>query len=322
MHALITDNAHPLLQFGLESRGYVCDDRPDITDAEVRTVVAGYEGLVINSKILVDRDLLDRAPRLKWVMRLGSGLEIIDLAAAAERGVHIISSPEGNCDAVAEHALGMLLALANHLCRADREVRRSVWAREKNRGFELLGKTIAVWGVGHTGSALCRKLAGFGMRVLAYDKYRPAGYAADMPHVEESSPETIFAAADVLSLHLPLTAETRHLADADFFGRFSKPIVLVNTSRGAVADMAAIVAALETRTLLGACLDVFENEKPNTYTAREAELYERLFSFENTVLSPHVAGWTFESKRKLSEVLLKKLDTISKKNFVYPLINP
>jgi D-3-phosphoglycerate dehydrogenase len=214
MKALITDTAHPLLQEGLEKRGYACDYRPEITDAEVRGAIAPYTGLVVNSKIWVDRELLDRAPRLQWVMRLGSGLEIIDLSYAAERGVAVFSSPEGNCDAVAEHALGMLLSLANHCCRADREVRQRVWAREQNRGFELMGKTIGIWGFGHTGSALARKLAGFGTTVLAYDKYLPAGYASAMPQVEEATPERIFAEAEVLSLHLPLTPETRHLVDA------------------------------------------------------------------------------------------------------------
>jgi D-3-phosphoglycerate dehydrogenase len=322
MKALITDTAHPLLQEGLEKRGYACDYRPEITDAEVRGAMAPYSGLVVNSKILVDRDLLDRAPQLRWVMRLGSGLEIIDLGHAAERGVAVISSPEGNCDAVAEHALGMLLALANHFCRADRQVRRQVWTREQNRGFELMGKTIGIWGFGHTGSALGRKLAGFGVRVLAYDKYLPAGYAAEMAHVQESGPERIFAEADVLSLHLPLTPETRHLADAGFLARFARPIVLVNTSRGAVVDTEALVDALENGRLRGACLDVFENEKPATYSAREKNLYDRLFALENTLLTPHVAGWTVESKRKLSEVLLKKLDLFAKKNFAFPPINP
>lgn len=321
MRVLITDSAHPLLQSGLEQRGYACDYRPDTTDAEVRAGIGPYAGLVVNSKILVDRDLLDRAPQLRWVMRLGSGLEIIDLGYAAERGVAVLSSPEGNCDAVAEHALGMLLSLANHFCRADREVRSRTWAREKNRGFELMGKTLGIWGFGHTGGALGRKLAGLGVRVLAYDKYKPAGYASDCPHVEECGPEAIFAEADIVSLHLPLTGETKHLADAAFFRRFARPIVLVNTSRGAVVDTVALVEALEQGLLAGACLDVFENERPETYTEEESVLYERLFALENTVLTPHVAGWTHESKRKLSEVLLKKLDGLAEKNFAFPRSN-
>lgn len=313
MKVLITDSAHPLLRQGLEQRGYTCDERPDITDAEVRKVIGAYAGLVINSKILVDRAMLDAAPALRWVMRLGSGLEIVDLAYAAERGVAVISSPEGNRDAVAEQALGMLFALANHICRADREVRQRIWDREKNRGFELMGRTIGIWGFGHTGSALGRRLSGLGMKVLAYDKYKPSGYAAAFPWVEEVSPEAIFAQADILSVHLPLNAETRHLVNATFITCFAKPLVLINTSRGAVVQTEALVTALESGLLRGACLDVFENEKPQTYSTQESEWYERLFTLENVVLSPHIAGWTEESKQKLSEVLLEKLDLRAKK---------
>lgn len=304
---LITDDSHPLLREGLTRLGFACDYRPEITLAETRAIIENYTGLVINSKILVDREFLASAPRLIFVARLGSGLEIIDRESAARRGVAVISSPEGNRNAVAEQALGMLLALANNLLRADRDVRAQQWRREFNRGFELRGKTIGIIGFGHTGSQFARKLAGFETTVLAYDKYK-TDYAHGMPWVRETDLETIQRQADVISLHLPLTPETRHYVDAAFLQRCRPGLILVNTARGANVDTEALVNALEDGRVGGACLDVFENEKPDTYTEHEQQLYQRLFARENVVVSPHIAGWTHESKRLLAEILLEKIE--------------
>lgn len=304
---LITDDCHPLLMEGLIARGYECDFLPDIAPDEARRMITEYEGLVINSKILVDRAFLDAAQRLRFVARLGSGMEIVDKAYAAERGVQVLSSPEGNRNAVAEQTLGMLLALANNLLRADREVRQNVWLREANRGFELMGKTIGIVGLGHTGGQFAQKLAGLGMRTLAYDKYKPAGYAAAMPWVEETTLETIQQEADIISLHLPLTAETKHLMRADFIQKCKPGFILLNTSRGQCVKTEDVVASLESGRIGGACLDVFENEKPHTRTAEEQSWYDRLHRLGNVVLAPHIAGWTHESKRRMAEVLLEKL---------------
>ena len=309
---LITDDCHPLLAEGLERLGYTCDFMPDITPAETLNLISDYEGLIINSKINVDRNFLDTATRLRFVARLGSGMEIVDRVYASERGVAVLSSPEGNRNAVAEQALGMLLALKNNLLRADRELRADIWRREANRGYELRGKTIGIIGFGHTGSQFARKLAGMEMIVLAFDKYKTPGYASEMPWVRETNLGDIQQQADIISLHLPLTTETRHLVDAEFIGKCQTGFVLLNTARGACVHTADVVAALEAGQMGGACLDVFENEKPPTYSAAEAQLYQRLHTLENVVLTPHIAGWTYESKYLLAAVLLEKITAVVK----------
>lgn len=304
---LITDDCHPILKEGLEQMGWQCDFLPDITPEETRAKIGEYEGLVINSKILVNREFLDAAVKLRFVARLGSGMEIVDRTYAAELGVKVWSSPEGNRNAVGEQALGMLLALANNLPRADREVRQNIWRREANRGWELKGKVIGIIGFGHTGSQFARKLAGMEMEVLAFDQYKPTGYAAEMPWVKETNLAEIQRRSDIISLHLPLTTETIGYVDELFIQKGKKGFVLINTSRGKCVKTEDLVAGLEMGQIGGACLDVFENEKPNTYTDKEQAIFGRLHQFENVVLSPHVAGWTHESKRLLAEVLLEKI---------------
>lgn len=304
---LITDDCHPLLLEGLEKEGWTCHYQPDISPEATKATIGQYEGLVINSKILVDRDFLDKAVKLQFVARLGSGMEIVDRAYAAERGVKVWSSPEGNRNAVAEQALGMLLALANNLLRADRQVRQNIWQREANRGWELRGKTLGIIGFGHTGSQFARKLAGMEMEILAYDKYKPAGFAETMPWVRETNLAEIQTTADIISLHLPLTPETRHLANARFFQACKTGFVLINTSRGKCVNTHDLVAGLEGGQIGGACLDVFENEKPQSFSEAEKALYSRLHALENVVLAPHVAGWTHESKRLLAEILLERI---------------
>lgn len=309
---LVTDDCHPLLTEGLVALGFACDYEPNISPEETLHRIGEYDGLVINSKITVNRPFLDAARRLRFVARLGSGMEIVDKVYARERGVAVISSPEGNRNAVAEQALGMLLTLANNLLRADREVRQKIWRREANRGWELRGKTLGIIGFGHTGSQFARKLAGMEMQVLAYDKYKPAGYASDFGWVTETTMDEIFTKSDIISLHLPLTDETKHLADAAFFGRCRPGVVILNTSRGKCVKTADLVEALENGRVGGACLDVFENEKTGTFSEAEHRLYERLYALENVVLSPHVAGWTHESKRLLAEILLERITAVLK----------
>lgn len=304
---LVTDDCHPILTDGLLNLGYVCDYFPNIAPKTTFEIIGEYAGLIINSKITVNRAFLDRAEKLEFVGRLGSGMEIIDSVYAAERNVAVVSSPEGNRNAVAEHALGMLLSLSNKLLKSDREVRKNVWEREANRGFELSGRTIGIIGYGHTGQQFARKLQGMEMRVLAYDKYKPAGYALNEPRVVETTPDVIQKEADIISLHLPLTEETRYFFDNTFISGSRKGVILLNTSRGNCVNTADLIHALEDGRVGGACLDVFENEKPPTFTASEKLMYDRLHSFENVVLSPHVAGWTIESKRKLAEILLEKI---------------
>lgn len=307
---LITDDVHQILLDGLEEAGFEVDYYPKVSLEKVKAIIGPYHGLVINSKIRVDVALLNEAPHLHFVARLGSGMEIIDQHETAERGIAVFSSPDGNCNAVAEHAMGMILAWNNHLIQSNEEVKNFQWNREKNRGIELEGRTIGIIGFGHTGSALARKLQGFSVAIKAYDKYKPAGYARDYPWVEECEDrESAIRASDVVSLHLPLNFETLKLVNKSFLNQCKPGALLVNTSRGPVVDTQALIDALNRKQIKGACLDVFENEKPETYIPEEKEMYRQLFSFPQVLVSPHVAGWTIESKYKLAKILLDKILT-------------
>lgn len=303
---LITDGVHPILIEKLENLGYLVEYEPKIELSVVRSRVQDYEGLVINSKIIVNRSFLDAATRLKWIGRLGSGLEIIDLPYAAEKNVRIINSPEGNRNAVAEHMMGMLLSLANNLGRIDREVRNLHWDREEARGFEIFGKTVGIIGFGHTGQAFARKLAGFGVKILVYDKYKTI-FSDEFSNVASVSLEKLQESSDIISLHLPLTEETIHFADKNFFAKCKEGFVMLNSSRGKCLDLQSFLTILENGKCRGACLDVFENEKPTSYSDSESLLYNRLYKLPNTVLSPHVAGWTVESKEKMARIIFEKL---------------
>jgi D-3-phosphoglycerate dehydrogenase len=303
---LITDNVHRVLIEGLTAAGYYCDYMPSISLEDVRAIIHQYQGIIINSKITVDRPFLDNATQLKFIGRLGSGLEIIDLEYAKIKEVAVHRAPDGNCDAVAEHAMGMLLSFAINLRRSDQQVRQNNWQREQNRGWELMGKTVGIIGFGYTGIALAKRLTGFGVRVLVYDKYK-SNYAKEMPHVIEADMEQIHREADVLSLHLPSTPETKGLVNYDYWKEFRKPLVLVNTSRGNIVDTKSLLNALDSGQVIGACLDVFENEKPNTYTKKENLLFQDLFARENVLVTPHIAGWTVESKERLADLLLDRI---------------
>jgi D-3-phosphoglycerate dehydrogenase len=307
MRVLVTDHLHPLLVERLEAMGHEVDVRADIDNAGVAEILSGYGGLVVATKIRVTAELLDRAPGLRFVGRAGSGMENIDREAAAARGVACVNSPEGNREAVAEHAVGMLLALFNHLPRGDREFRAGLFRREPNRGLELGGRTVGIVGYGHTGSAVARRLAGFGVRVLAHDKYR-TGFGGAL--AREAPLEALYEEADVLSLHLPLSPETHHWLDDERVARFARPFHLVNTARGPVVDTAALVRALDAGRVLGACLDVFENERPERWTAADAAWWEALRHRENVLFSPHVAGWTVESRVRIARVLADRIEAL------------
>lgn len=287
--------------------GYTIDYQPDISLAEVHDIIDDYSGMVINSKILVDQDLLLKAGQLRWVGRLGSGLEIVDRAFAKTRDVAIISSPEGNAPAVGEHALAMLLSLATRLRQGDRQVRTMSWDREAVRGWELSSRRIGIVGYGHTGPAFAKTLRGFGCEVFAFDKYK-VDYCRETPWVKEQNDvDALLETCDVISLHLPLTPETKHWLDAEKMDRLSPQAIVINTSRGAALDLEALVDRLENGRLAGAGLDVFPNEKPATYSEVEHRLYSRLAGLEEVVLSPHVAGWTVESKEALARIILNRV---------------
>ncbi|MEX2379901.1 MAG: NAD(P)-dependent oxidoreductase, partial [Vicingaceae bacterium] len=266
-----------------------------------------YEGAVIRSKFKFDREVFDVAPHLKWIARSGAGMENIDTELAEKRGVKCFNSPEGNRDAVAEHSIGMLLTLFNQLIQADAEVRMGEWNREKNRGIELKGKTVGILGYGFMGGAFAKRLKGFDVNVIAYDKYK-SGFGNDF--VQEVDLPTLFDQSDVLSLHLPLTEETTFMVNANFINRFKKPIYLINTARGKNVKTADLVTALKSGRVLGACLDVLEYEKTSFESLKTDELtedFQYLRTSNKVILSPHVAGWTQESYVKLSTVLAEKI---------------
>lgn len=303
---LITDEVHPVLTDGLRAAAFEVDYQPSIAYEEVIPIIGAYDGLVVNSKILCNKDFIDKAVRLQFIARLGSGREIIDLEYAAGRGIQTYFSPDGNNNAVAEHALGMLLALSNQLVQADWEVRHKIWEREARRGWELGGKTIGIIGFGYTGSQFARKLAGMDMKVLVHDKYL-SGFQSQLPYILETSREEVLREADIISFHLPLSAETFHYCNDDLIGSCKQGVILINTSRGNVIDTKALVRGLTSGQVGGACLDVFENEKPNSFTSAEEQLYSTLYAMNQVILSPHIAGWTRESKYKMAFILLKKI---------------
>jgi len=289
---LITDFVHHKLITGFEELGFHCDYLPKSSLKKVKEIIQNYEGVIINSKIIVDETFLDKAVRLKFIGRLGSGMEIINQPYARQKGVAVFSAPEGNCNAVAEHALGMLLALANNFRKGDQEVRAMIWQREANRGFELMGKTVGIIGFGHTGNHFAKKLSGLGVKVLAYDKYKPEGYALDYGFVTETNEAQIFEEADIVSLHLPLNPETKHYANWNWIQQFSKSITIKKHMK----------------------VIIIEDEKPLTFTENEKKVFNRLYDFENVILTPHVAGWTTESLERLAMVLLQKISHFLKEN--------
>ena len=310
---LITDAVHSSIIKAIESFGFHVDYIPKMAYEGLEDIIAEYKGIIINSKIIMSRDMIDKASQLSFIGRLGSGLDIIDLPYAAKKGIEVISAPEGNCNAVGEHALGMLLTLSNNLLIADREVKAFKWNREKNRGFELVNRKIGIIGFGHTGPAFAEKLQGFRSEVYVNDKYKKH-FANENRFVRESSLEEIQEKCEIISIHLPLTEETRYFVDKSFLAKCEKSPIIINTSRGKILNVEDVTEALEEKRIKGACLDVLENEKPWTYTAEEKAIYSRLFSMDNVVLSPHIAGWTKESKKKIAETLIKKIKLHVKDN--------
>ncbi|GIV34011.1 MAG: 2-hydroxyacid dehydrogenase [Chitinophagales bacterium] len=307
MKILITDKIHPIFFDSLRGCGCDLDYLPESNQSDILEIVHQYEGLIINSKSRADRVLIDKAVRLRFIARMGSGMEIIDQEYARQKGIVCINSPEGNCDAVAEYAVGALIALMRNIHSAHAEVKRAIWQREKNRGTELGGKVIGIYGYGHTGSAFARRLNGFGVTVLAYDKYK-SGFSDN--YIKESSPEEIFLNADVLSLHLPLSEETRYLADYAFFTRFKKNIWVINTARGQHIKTSDLIRAVREGKVVAAALDVLENENLNTLDAQQKAWFDDLVAEQRILLTPHIAGLTQESFRKIAEVLAAKIQKL------------
>ncbi len=304
---LIAAPVHHFFLDTLSEKGIDFLYEPTISYAQVLEKIHDSTTLIVSTHIKVDKKLIDHAPKLKWIGRLGSGMEHIDVTYAKSKKIICESSPEGNCNAVAEHALGLLLNFYRNINRSVQEVKNHQWFREENRGTEISGKTIGIIGYGHTGSAFARLLSAFNVTILAHDKYK-AGFGNEF--VTESTLDEVIKYADIISFHLPLTSETQRYASADFFLQLKKQPIIINTSRGSVVDSVALINAIETRLISGALLDVLENEKPNTYTSEEKEIFNTLIKFENVMITPHIAGYSHEATYKMSKVLLEKLGII------------
>ena len=303
---LIADDLHENIFPMLAELGFDVNYQPDIKRAEILEIIQDYEGLLIRSKTKIDRDFLSHCSKLEFIGRAGAGLDLIDLQAVAEKNIKVFAANEGNSDALAEHTLGMILMLFNKLNFADAEVRQGIWHREENRGIELCGMTAGIIGFGNMGKAVAQRLLGFQVNVLAYDIQNKDsteyGFIA-----KEASLDDIFEQADIISLHVPLTNSTRMMVNDDFINQFKKNIFLINTSRGEVVSTKSVLKALQSGKLRGACLDVLENEKLSNLTPEQKEVYTHLFQQKNVILTPHIAGWTVESYRKINEVLVEKI---------------
>jgi D-3-phosphoglycerate dehydrogenase len=288
----------------MEEIGWEAHYFPDITKEEIKVRHHGYDGLIVRSKVNIDGNLLGNNPTLKFVGRAGAGLDNIDLAYMKDKGIQVIHASEGNRDAVGEYTLGALLSLMRNIPQADAEVREGKWEREKNRGEEIMGKTVGIIGYGNMGHAFAKRLSGFACNVLAYDKYKKN---FSDHYVQEVELQELFEHADILSLHIPLTDETRFMVDKNFFQRFKKKIIVVNTARGEIIPLADMAAALDEGKVRGAVLDVLENEKLNTLTAAQQAAFNNLKNRSNVIFTPHIAGWTFESHVKINVALVSKI---------------
>ncbi len=307
MKVLFIDSTHPILPERLTAAGIDCDYRPEITLRLLQKTIHLYDGIVIRSRFPLDRKLLENAEKLKFIGRVGSGLENIDVDFARSRNIVCFNAPEGHRDATGEHAAGMLLALINNICKANDEVRRGLWFREVNRGIEVMGKTIGIIGYGNTGRCFARCMSGFNARMLAYDKYQ---FDYSDQYVTESVMDDLFEECDILSLHVPLTSETMNLVDDSFLKRFRRNIFIVNVSRGKIINTYDLVDNLRTGKVRGAALDVLEYEKSSFEELHRKNLpdhYQFLIEHPRVLLTPHIAGWTHESNKRLAEVMAAKI---------------
>jgi D-3-phosphoglycerate dehydrogenase len=317
LRALIIEHVHPVLTEKLESSGIICDYLPDINSSEIEDIIHNYEGLILRSKISVNPAFLRKALKLKFIGRAGSGLENIDTGYADSKGVICFNSPEGNRDAVGEHALGMLLSLFHKLCSANNQVKNGIWNRLSNRGIELKGKTVGIIGYGNTGSAFAKRLSGFEANVISFDKYK-YNYSDD--YTREVTLDEIFYDADILSLHVPLTPETYYMADDRFISIFRKNFWLINTSRGQVLKTIDLAKNIKTGKILGAALDVLEYESSSfeeLHAKDFPEYMQYLLASDNVILSPHIAGWTDESNYKIADILADKIVSYFTEKLVY-----
>ncbi len=307
MKILHLDTNHPLLLQQLRELGHVNDENYKASKTEIESCIENYDGIIIRSRFTIDRDFLDKAKQLKFIGRVGAGLENIDVAYATQKGIQLISAPEGNRNAVGEHTLGMLLSLFNHLNKANKEVKNGQWLREENRGIELDGKTVGIIGYGNMGKAFAKKLRGFDVDVLCYDIKEGVGDT----NCRQVSLSEFQKKVDIVSLHTPQTDLTVNMINTSFINQFHKPFWLFNTARGKSVVTSDLVTALQEGNILGAGLDVLEYEKKSFENLFESDempdAFRYLIAADNVLLSPHVAGWTVESKEKLAQTIVAKI---------------
>ncbi len=304
---LITDKMHESLVPMLQELGYQVDNEPKITREEIINKLPDYMGIVVRSKTEIDKSLMSAGKNLKFIARAGAGVDQIDIEYTQEKGIHVLNAPEGNRDAVAEHVVGLILNLTNKIRQGDGQVRNKIWDREGNRGIELMSRTVGIIGYGFMGTAVSKRLSSFGCKVIAYDKYK-TGFSDE--YVQEVGPEDIFRETDILSFHVPLTEETRLYVNDAFLEQFKKPIILINTSRGEILPLKSLVKFLKNGKIISAGLDVLENEKFKKLTPVQEAMLDELFTMDNVLFTPHVAGWTVESYIKINETLAHKIKAL------------
>lgn len=307
-NCLIVDPVHESLFGLLQEIGWTVDYHPDLSRSGIREKLAGYQGMIIRSKTFVDRELLGDKPTLKFIGRAGAGLDNIDLEFVRSKNIQVLHAAEGNRDAVGEFTVGLLLSLLRNIPRANQEVHTLAWEREKNRGEEISDKTIAIIGFGNMGQAFARRLSGFGCKILVYDKYK-RGF--QYSYAEEVPMERIFYETDILSLHIPLTPETRGMVNTAYLNAFRKNIILLNTARGEILPLEDLSKAVETGKVRGAALDVLENEKLKTLTPVQQKSLNNLMLKSNVIFTPHIAGWTYESHVKINVALVSKIKSLN-----------
>lgn len=301
---LVIDPMHESLFAMMDNIGWLVDYQPEITRDRIKEIASNYGGLIVRSKTVIDGDLLGAAPTIRFVGRAGAGLDNLDLDFLNRHKIAVLHASEGNRDAVGEYTVGALLSLMRNIPRADAQVRQMVWEREANRGEEIMSKTVGIIGYGNMGKAFAKRLSGFGCNIIAYDKYKTS-FSDDC--CTECAMDQIWENADILSIHIPLTPETRGLITLEYLARFRKPIILANTARGEIVDLRVLAEALQNGRLRGAVLDVLQNEKLNRLTPEQAASFDFLRKRSDVIFTPHIAGWTFESHVKINVALVDKI---------------